>query len=337
MRVFLRFVDQLAAPSARHVVCAGLGMSLWLSAHAQMGQPVQPASPSAQAVSSAQALPGRLFAMDRNMPLLTGPAGAVSLGEVLDSLQDTVAPDARGQVWGSQARLGQLANSIYRNKTLAAKAKQANVQATEPEGSAPSEGARARFWAEAYMQHMVMAAVPKDAVLTQLAKTAMLAKPAEFRMPADKRVRHIMLAAKTADGAVEAKAGELVKQLQGGADFAALAKQSDDKNTADKGGELGWMHGLEYPAEFQAAVAQLNTAGQLSPVVRTSFGYHVIQLEESRTERAMTDAEATEVMREQIFASRNTSVRRQLWQEAGQGAVLNEDNLKRVLEAASAK
>jgi len=84
-------------------------------------------------------------------------------------------------------------------------------------------------------------------------------------------------------------------------------------------------------------VAQLTAAGQLSPVVRTPFGYHVIRLEESRTERAMTEAEATEVMREQVFASRNTSVRRQLWEEAGQGAVLNEDNLKRVLEAASAK
>ena len=281
--------------------------------------------------------PGRVEALDRELVLAAGPTATVRLNDLMASMRETVAPESRSQIWSSSARMGQLATSIYRNKTLAAKAKQAKVLTTEPEGPAPSEGARARFWAEAYMQHMVMAAVPKDAVLAQLAKTAMLARPAEFRMPADKRVRHIMLAAKTADGAVEAKAGELLKQLQGGADFAALAKQSDDKNTADKGGELGWMHGLEYPEEFQAAVAQLTAAGQLSPVVRTPFGYHVIRLEESRTERAMTEAEATEVMREQVFASRNTSVRRQLWEEAGQGAVPNEDNLKRVLEAASAK
>ena len=333
MRLFVQVVDRLAVPM-RHVACAGLGLGLWLNVQAQM--PRQPVQADVQAAANA-AEPGRLAALDRNLVLLSGPGGGVSLGEVMDSLQDTVAPEARDQIWRTQARLGQLANSIYRNKTLAAKAKQANVQATEPEGHAPSEGARTRFWAEAYMRHMVMAAVPKDAVLTQLAKTAMLARPAEFRMPADKRVRHIMLAAREADAAVEAKAQDVLKQLQSGADFAALAKQSDDKNTADKGGELGWMHGLSYPDEFQAAVAQLNAAGQLSPVVRTSFGYHVIQLEELRAERAMTEAEATEVMREQVFASRNTSVRRQLWEEAGQGAVLNEDNLKRVLEAAIAK
>ena len=324
---------------ARQVAWAGLGLGVWLSVQAQQA-PVVPQAASVQANASGVptfAMPGRVDALDRKLVLVQGSTATVLLSDLIESVRETVPPEGRNQIWSSQEHLARLATSIYRNKTLAAKAKQANVQAIEPEGPAPSEGARTRFWAEVYFQHMVLTGMPKDAVLTQLAKTAMIARPAEFRLPADKRVRHIMLASRSADAAVEAKANELLKQLQAGSDFAKLAQQSDDKNTAAQGGELGWMHGLAYPDEFQAAVDQLTTAGQLSPVVRTSFGYHIVQLEELRAERAMNEAEATEAMRAQVFTSRNTSVRRQLWEEAGQGATVNEDNLKRVLEAVSAK
>jgi len=75
-------------------------------------------------------------------------------------------------------------------------------------------------------------------------------------------------------------ANELLKQLQGGADFSKLAKtHSDDKSNADQGGELGTFgRGIMVEA-FEDAVFNLRP-GQLSGVVQTPFGFHIIKVEE---------------------------------------------------------
>ncbi|WP_169717493.1 peptidylprolyl isomerase [Comamonas serinivorans] len=268
--------------------------------------------------------------------MATGPAGTVTLGEVLTSLRETVPAEAQASVTQSDERLGQVATSVYRNKWLAERARSAKLEVKEPEGAAPSEVTRTRFWAEQYMQHQVRQAMPDDATLTKLARTSMKANPANFRWPADKRVRHILLNARQGpDAEVEARAQTLLKQLEDGADFAALAKtQSQDAPSAVLGGELGWLEGKSYVPEFLAAVASLQQPGQRSPVFRTEFGYHIVELEEVRVERAATEAEATEVMRHQVFERRNQEVRARLWQQAGESVRLNDDNLQRVAAAA---
>ncbi len=77
-----------------------------------------------------------------------------------------------------------------------------------------------------------------------------------------------------------ALAEDLLKQLRDGADFAALAKaNSDDKSNADKGGDLGTFgRGVMVP-EFENAAFALQP-GQLSDVVRTAFGFHIIKVSE---------------------------------------------------------
>ena len=77
-----------------------------------------------------------------------------------------------------------------------------------------------------------------------------------------------------------ALAEELLKQLNDGADFAQLAKtHSDDKSNAAQGGELGFFgRGVMVP-QFEEAAFKLNP-GQLSPVVQTPFGFHIIKVEE---------------------------------------------------------
>ncbi|MGH2459670.1 MAG: peptidylprolyl isomerase [Chloroflexota bacterium] len=76
----------------------------------------------------------------------------------------------------------------------------------------------------------------------------------------------------------EAEAQAIRQQLMNGADFATLAKKdSQDTGTADKGGDLGWFgKGVMDPA-FEAAAFSLKV-GDISQPVKSSFGYHIIEV-----------------------------------------------------------
>jgi parvulin-like peptidyl-prolyl isomerase len=111
---------------------------------------------------------------------------------------------------------------------------------------------------------------------------------AQFTQTAGKRVSHILVAAKD-----KALADSILKQVQGGADFASLAKKySIDQASATKGGDLGWPT-TPYVPEFQAAVDKLKKVGQVSGVVKSTYGYHIIKLEEIRTAKQKTLAEVS--------------------------------------------
>jgi peptidyl-prolyl cis-trans isomerase C len=90
-----------------------------------------------------------------------------------------------------------------------------------------------------------------------------------------------------------AKAQELKKKLDGGADFAALAKtESDDTGTGAQGGDLGqFARGQMVPEFDTAAFAQ--PIGKVGDPVRSAFGYHIIKVEE-RKSKTLAD------MKEQI-------------------------------------
>jgi len=82
----------------------------------------------------------------------------------------------------------------------------------------------------------------------------------------------------------EAKAKELHEQLEKSPDqFAELAKaNSVDTASARKGGDLGFFGRGRMVPEFEAVAFTLKTPGEISEVVKTPYGYHVIQLEERR-------------------------------------------------------
>lgn len=106
-----------------------------------------------------------------------------------------------------------------------------------------------------------------------------------FSYPQRVRARHILVAvAPDAPGkarqAAKAKAEQILAQLKKGADFAKLAAQdSDDPGTRDRGGDLGFFERGQMIKPFEEAAFKLKP-GQLSDVVATRFGDHIIRVDE---------------------------------------------------------
>lgn len=108
------------------------------------------------------------------------------------------------------------------------------------------------------------------------------------------KARHILIAFKGSPAAqkskkslteaeAKTKAEELRKKLVAGANFAELAKkESDDVESGKNGGDLGAFGRGQMVPEFEQAVFNAK-AGEITPVVKTQFGYHVIKVEERTT------------------------------------------------------
>ena len=79
--------------------------------------------------------------------------------------------------------------------------------------------------------------------------------------------------------AARKKADDVHKRAVAGDDFAELAHQFSDDDSASKGGELGTFAPDEILDQVRVAVAKLN-AGQISEVVETSHGYHIVKVEQ---------------------------------------------------------
>ena len=102
----------------------------------------------------------------------------------------------------------------------------------------------------------------------------------QYGSPESRDVRHILIAEKDGDkvdfAASKAKADEIYAELQGGADFAALAKESSaDPGSKDSGGKLTITRGQTVP-EFDKVSFELDK-NELSKPVKTEYGYHVIE------------------------------------------------------------
>jgi peptidyl-prolyl cis-trans isomerase D len=105
------------------------------------------------------------------------------------------------------------------------------------------------------------------------------ANQARYSTAEQRQVAHIMLEAESADAGVAAAAATLLNELQQGADFSELAKlRSADTFSAENGGVLDSLAPGQMDPDFETAAFALTTPGQLSDVVQSQYGYHIIKL-----------------------------------------------------------
>lgn len=105
----------------------------------------------------------------------------------------------------------------------------------------------------------------------------------------------------------EEDAAALVEELSGGADFAALAQERSTGPSGPNGGSLGWFGAGAMVPPFEEAVVALEV-GEVSDPVQTQFGWHVILLNETRTQDLPTleqmRAELTEQLQRDAIEAR---------------------------------
>ena len=109
----------------------------------------------------------------------------------------------------------------------------------------------------------------------------------QYKTEEQVKTRHILIAVKAGsdaatDAAAKAKAQDVLNQLKAGGNFAELAKKySDDPGSKDSGGELQMIATASLDPAYAKAAMALNP-GQTSGLVRSSFGYHIIQTEQKQ-------------------------------------------------------
>ena len=124
---------------------------------------------------------------------------------------------------------------------------------------------------------------PKDG---EIAEYYELNKDERFASPEQVHARHILVkaapsASEDAKAKARKKAEDLLAKVRDGGDFAALAKKNSEDTSAASGGDLGFFPRGTMTPPFEEAAFALEP-GQISDVVQTPFGFHIIKVEERR-------------------------------------------------------
>jgi peptidyl-prolyl cis-trans isomerase D len=160
------------------------------------------------------------------------------------------------------------------------------------------------------------------------------AHESEYSTPEQARSRHILIkvapdAGPQADAAAKAKAEGILKQVQGGANFADLAKKySDDPGSKDTGGELGFSQRGRMVPQFDNAIFTQKIGD--TQIVKSQFGYHIVQVEERQ-------AAHTQTINEVLPTIQLTLIRQKLAQaEESYANTLTSEAIKNGLEKTAA-
>ncbi len=123
-----------------------------------------------------------------------------------------------------------------------------------------------------------------------------------FKKDKEINTRHILL--KT-----DEEAKQVLAKLQKGEDFSELAKKySIDPQAAQSGGELGFHPKGTLMPEYEEAAAKLTKVGQISGIVRTKYGFHIIRLEGTRPAAYVPFEEVKEFIKQKISQEKQTEL-----------------------------
>jgi len=195
-----------------------------------------------------------------NGSAITRPEYDLFVKDLLQGKQQELTADQKNQVL----------DDLINMQLLADQAEKDGLQ-NDPDTVAQLHLLHEKVMADAEQQKFVKSFQPSDADLKTEYDTAVAAMD-----KTEYKARHILVASKE-DGQ------QVIKKLKGGAKFEELAKtQSTDTGSKNNGGDLGWFTTSRMVKPFADAVVALKK-GEITPEpVQTQFGWHVIQLEDTR-------------------------------------------------------
>ncbi|MBT0664479.1 peptidylprolyl isomerase [Geobacter pelophilus] len=234
---------------------------------------------------------------------VVGKAGDYVLREAdLDRLLDNLSLETQKAVRSNPEQRTAFVKQLLLTKATAAKARKDGFD-RKPDFKELVSNVIDNYLAQEYLSKVVTANIT---VTDEELKKYYSEHEKEFLIPEAAKVRHIFIAS-TKDAAADlkakgkAKAEGILQQISKGDDFAKLAKeQSEDADSAAKGGDLGYISaGKTNSPEFEKAIFALK-AGEPAQLIETSFGYHIVKIDERKEQRTATFDEAKEYMQGQI-------------------------------------
>ena len=230
----------------------------------------------------------------------------LSAGNVAVTRQDLqqallVLPEAeRTRILSGEDPLKKFLRELYIGKKMAAEAERLGLDQT-PLTQARLAVQRRFVLAEALRNHAQEQIEKPD--FAALVREHYAAHRDEFQLPEQFKAAHILKKVRCdcEKGPQRQKIEQLLVQLQAGADFATLAKaESEDPGSAANGGDLGqWLKRDQLVVPFADALAKLQV-GQLSDVVETEFGYHIIKKLDEQPARLQRFEEVQESLEQRL-------------------------------------
>ncbi|HEY9161464.1 MAG TPA: peptidylprolyl isomerase [Desulfomonilia bacterium] len=145
------------------------------------------------------------------------------------------------------------------------------------------------------------------------------------------KVRHILVA-------TEPEAKAILDQLKKGADFAKLAKEKSKCPSAQRGGDLGWVTPGRMDPEFEKAAFALKK-GQMSGIVKSSFGYHIIICDDIEAKKEKSLAEVKPQIERQLQREKKEEAVNKMKEQVKKDfpITINEEYFKKAQEEAAKK
>lgn len=246
---------------------------------------------------------GMAWAEEAN-PVL-GKVGDFVLREAdLDRIIAAQSPEVQKRIQDDPQLRGNLVREILMKKAVVIKARKEGFD-RKPEVKEQLSYVYDNFISQEYLIKVVTVGVtvPEEDV-----KKFYQEHEKDFQEPEQIKVRHILIAS-TKDAGPEEKqkarerAEAALLRLKKGEDFAALAKElSEDQNSATSGGELAVITlGKTNSEEFEKAAFALKT-GEISEIVATPYGFHIIRLDQRQEKRPLPFADVREFIHNRLKA-----------------------------------
>ncbi|MGZ9583220.1 foldase protein PrsA [Paenibacillus marinisediminis] len=234
----------------------------------------------------------------------------------------------------------QVLNNMISDKLIDQEAAKAGVQVTDEEVQKELETYIAKFPSkEQFEMTLAKAGMSIDDFKNQIGRKMKITKIIEpsitikdedikkyydenkeqFHTPEQVKASHILVDTKE-------EADAILKELKGGADFATLAKEKSKDPSKDNGGDLGYFGRGAMVPEFEEAAFNLKV-GEISDVVQTKYGYHIIKVTDKKEAKTPTYEEKKEDIRK-MMVDQQVSEKFSTWMQGVHDAATIENKLE---------